>query len=711
MLSDGNFSLLTKKITTMTNENLTRSPFECARFNISDLLEDNQPKLIVPVYQRPYEWGETQLLTLVQDLLDYSFENSEPYSIGTIICEKKTTDSGEEQFFILDGQQRLTSLDLLLRCLDELVCKFYKEDKGAIPEDNRKRGRLISSYQYLDTKQKNPEWTKQKQILINVLSEKAEKSPNRIKFIEKLETNIYKKVAITRVTIPIKGTSDQESPLMFEIVNTRGQSLTQLDILKARLLGLLENQNERQIFNYVWTRCPEILGYNSQGYNLKEMKKFKNKSNKELKIKNSSFAEILDYIPLSINSDEEQETTKDIDTDPDSALPTPLGTPPINMQNMLVVALELLKHATHTEQYKALSSEQFQQRFDWLIRYNGTSQKKQALVWNFMTMLICVIKAINTWSYFRSENKDKWIEDKQQGRIQQLTLTYLASSGYKSAGQYWLLLLAQTIASRVTSLPNDAFSFLDAVEKIQALKFNPEQEQDTFLHLLLLSFKNADTDDPETGTVAVFKLLENHTESITAQIQAIQAKITAKESLNKWSYGLPWWNLYFLDWMLLRDARQNFKALRETIDKTTAASSPTTPEEEEVKTALIVFKNEKLKDFQQKIWQLHTVTRGAVEHWLARDNAQDDKVELELRDGFGNLALIDASTNSALMTKSPRLKAADVIELANSTPKLLWLAYFSQSFEPGKDFDGKHVPAVSEFWLRYIQNFPIENCP
>lgn len=695
----------------MTNETLTRSPFECDRFNISDLLKDNQPKLIVPVYQRPYEWGETQLLTLVQDLLDYSFESSEPYSIGTIICEKKKIDSNGEQLFILDGQQRLTSLDLLLRCIDELLCKLYKEDKNTIREDSKKSGKLISSYQYLDSKQKTPEWTKQKDILINVLSEKAEKSLNRITFLETLEENIYTNIAITRVTIPIKGTSDQESPLMFEIVNTRGQSLTQLDILKARLLGLLENPSERQIFNYFWTRCPEVLGYNSQGYNLEEQKKFNNNNNQELKIQDSSFAEILASTPLSTNLEEEHETTKDIDTDPDSALPTPLGIPPINMQNMLVIALEMLKHSLQTEQYKFLSSEQFQQRFDWLIRYDGTSQKKNALVWNFMTMLICVIKAINTWSYFRSEDKDKWIEDKQQGRIRQLTLTFLSSSGYKPAGQYWLLLLAQTIASRFTAFPNDASSFLGAVEKIQALKFNSDQEQNTFLHLLLLSFKNADTDGSETGTAAVFKLLENHSESITAQIQAIQAKITAKESLDKWSYGLRWWNLYFLDWMLLRDARQNFKALIETIDKTTATSSPTTPEEEEVKKALIVFKNEKLKDFRQKIWQLHTVTRGAVEHWLARDNAQDDKVELELRDGFGNLALIDASTNSALMTKSPRLKAADVIELSNPTPKLLWLAYFSQSFEAGKDFDGKHVPAVSEFWLRYIQNFPIENCP
>ena len=87
--------------------------------NIRDLLDNK--KYSIEYYQREYRWGEEQIVELLTDLEEKFFEDYEnnhqrtnvknypPYFLGSIILVDKDT-----QTFVIDGQQRLTSLTLLL---------------------------------------------------------------------------------------------------------------------------------------------------------------------------------------------------------------------------------------------------------------------------------------------------------------------------------------------------------------------------------------------------------------------------------------------------------------------------------------------------------------------------------------------------------------------------------------------------------------------
>ena len=71
---------------------------------------DTDMDYIIPLYQRAYAWEDKQLMQLIEDISDITDETN--YYIGALIVSKQ-----DNKFEVVDGQQRLTSLYLLMNCL------------------------------------------------------------------------------------------------------------------------------------------------------------------------------------------------------------------------------------------------------------------------------------------------------------------------------------------------------------------------------------------------------------------------------------------------------------------------------------------------------------------------------------------------------------------------------------------------------------------
>jgi uncharacterized protein with ParB-like and HNH nuclease domain len=100
--------------------------------SISSLFSEMQgSKFIIPDYQRPYKWDLEKCEILWQDFTAFFEERkvNEEYYLGTIVtCRNEETDKKEIE--VIDGQQRITSLLLLLRAF------YSKLEKSAIVDDN-----------------------------------------------------------------------------------------------------------------------------------------------------------------------------------------------------------------------------------------------------------------------------------------------------------------------------------------------------------------------------------------------------------------------------------------------------------------------------------------------------------------------------------------------------------------------------------------------
>lgn len=173
-------------------------------------LGTDQARYVIPVYQRPYAWTSVQVSQLMQDLLDFyrSPDIQSTYSLGTIVCDEETPGV----FSILDGQQRLTTIDLLLEEISRRL------DRPA----NEKHKRIISAYRYLSGMEANcesplPACTEQRNRIAGALTEFIERQGLREDlaaqpFLRALEACIHDRVSIRRVVIPLSDKVENEAP-------------------------------------------------------------------------------------------------------------------------------------------------------------------------------------------------------------------------------------------------------------------------------------------------------------------------------------------------------------------------------------------------------------------------------------------------------------------------------------------------------------------
>ena len=115
--------------------------------NIKDLLNNNKADFLIPDYQRPYAWdAEKECQTLWEDVFDFAFPENDysnfdtktaEYYLGPIV----TFTNNKKQSEIIDGQQRLTTIMLLLRAFYSRFEKMKEKTDNHLPMDAVEKAR------------------------------------------------------------------------------------------------------------------------------------------------------------------------------------------------------------------------------------------------------------------------------------------------------------------------------------------------------------------------------------------------------------------------------------------------------------------------------------------------------------------------------------------------------------------------------------------
>ena len=202
---------------------------------------------IVPLYQRGYAWEEKHIVQLIDDIMDIPSEGQ--YYIGSLIVHRRN-----DSFEIIDGQQRLTTLFLLLKSLGEIqdreqvALRFDCRDKSNYTLERVEKIVSGTSSDMID------ESRIQQELLCgyNIIKDK-------LKCIDiKLLKDRLRKTVLYRIEVP----KHTDLNHYFEIMNTRGEQLEQSDILKAKLMAYLQGDKKwQEIFSTIWDACRSIDGY------------------------------------------------------------------------------------------------------------------------------------------------------------------------------------------------------------------------------------------------------------------------------------------------------------------------------------------------------------------------------------------------------------------------------------------------------------------
>ena len=234
---------------------------EAKKIRILDFIGKGKKTFNIPVYQRNYDWQEENCKKLFTDIENIIKHNEEiEHFLGTVVYVLTKIERDYEEYVLIDGQQRITSISLLLKALHE---KIISEDtKESIWEQyliNKKspdniRIRLkpiesdsVSYKQLID----NNDDSSNSNVCRNykIFKELLENSHYSA---EQIYSALYK---IELVTIKLEKDKKSENPqLIFESLNSTGLSLTQADLIRNYLLMNSEYEKQTVLYKNFWLK-------------------------------------------------------------------------------------------------------------------------------------------------------------------------------------------------------------------------------------------------------------------------------------------------------------------------------------------------------------------------------------------------------------------------------------------------------------------------
>lgn len=233
----------------------------------------------IPDYQRPYSWTTDQARELVEDLLGFVQANPGPvadmptYFLGSIVLIKADTADAD----VVDGQQRLTTLTLLLAAIranvnptlrSHITKRIYEEgDTFAGTEDRFRltlRERDAEFFQkYV---QREGGFAELLKLEAGLADSRRNLRDNARLFQERLDTmdeQVRIELAqfiLQRCYLVIVSTPDENSAYrIFSVLNSRGLDLSATDILKAKIIGGIP-EAQREGYTKKWEDAEEDLG-------------------------------------------------------------------------------------------------------------------------------------------------------------------------------------------------------------------------------------------------------------------------------------------------------------------------------------------------------------------------------------------------------------------------------------------------------------------
>ncbi len=250
---------------------------------ISDLLSDKKADFLIPDYQRPYAWDEEQCQTLWDDLFLFAFpdnnyeafDDNEEYFLGSIVTFKNEAGKSE----VIDGQQRLTTLMLILRAFYDKFSNM--KDKNSVLTRDRIE-KCIWKTDTFGTADKNT---------LKIDSEVATDN-DKDEFLELLRTGIVKQNSKSQyvlnykffqkkideflqafpsffpylparilgncILLPIEAESQDTALRIFSTLNDRGLPLSDADIFKAQFYKYYGGIGKKDDFISEWKKLEEI---------------------------------------------------------------------------------------------------------------------------------------------------------------------------------------------------------------------------------------------------------------------------------------------------------------------------------------------------------------------------------------------------------------------------------------------------------------------
>lgn len=243
--------------------------------NIYEILNGNK-QFLIPVYQRYYSWDIEQCKRLWNDIVEMQKKGKVGHFVGSIVnIAEQAMPTGVQKYMIIDGQQRMTTLSLLLLALRDYAIKN--------PEDTTINARRIDNmllkneYESGDERYKLLLTETDRDILMRLVEEKPIPDDTRSKLLDNYKffagkiadkelqpAEAYESIGKLQIVNITLDRSVDDAQAIFESLNSTGKELSESDLIRNYVLMGLEPTEQTYVYEHLWRPMELLFVYETQ---------------------------------------------------------------------------------------------------------------------------------------------------------------------------------------------------------------------------------------------------------------------------------------------------------------------------------------------------------------------------------------------------------------------------------------------------------------
>lgn len=244
--------------------------------NIYEILNGNK-QFLIPVYQRFYSWDIDQCKRLWNDIVEMQRKGKVGHFVGSIVnIAEQAMPTGVQKYMIIDGQQRMTTLTLLLLALRDYAIKN--------PSDTTINARRIDNmllkneYESDDERYKLLLTETDRDILISLVEKKPIAEGTRSRLIENYSffaskladkeiqpAEVYESIGKLQIVNITLDRAVDDAQAIFESLNSTGKELSASDLIRNYVLMGLEPSEQTYVYEHLWRPMEQLFIYETQG--------------------------------------------------------------------------------------------------------------------------------------------------------------------------------------------------------------------------------------------------------------------------------------------------------------------------------------------------------------------------------------------------------------------------------------------------------------
>ena len=244
--------------------------------NIYEILNGNR-QFLIPVYQRFYSWDIDQCKRLWNDIVEMQRKGKAGHFVGSIVnIAEQAMPTGVQKYMIIDGQQRMTTLTLLLLALRDYAIKNPSDTTiNARHIDNML---LKNEYESGDERYKLLLTETDRDILISLVEEKPISESIRSRLIENYNffankladkeiqpAEVYESIGKLQIVNITLDRAVDDAQAIFESLNSTGKELSESDLIRNYVLMGLEPSEQTYVYEHLWRPMEQLFIYETQG--------------------------------------------------------------------------------------------------------------------------------------------------------------------------------------------------------------------------------------------------------------------------------------------------------------------------------------------------------------------------------------------------------------------------------------------------------------